>query len=147
MPGVEGQVGEAQDLVVAGRGAAAEQGPDPGQQLLQGEGLDEVVVGAGVEPGHPVVDRGPGGEHEHRGVVAGLAQAAAHLEPVHPRHGHVEDDGVGRPLGVGAERGRAVLGRLGLVALEPQGAVQGLAHRGFVVDHQHSHPFQFDGTR
>ena len=80
-------------------------------------------------------------------MVAGLAQPPAHLQPVHPRHGHVEDDGVGGAFGVGAERGRAVLGGLGLVALEPQGAIEGLAHRGFVVDHQHSHPFQCDGTR
>ena len=67
------------------------------------------------------------------------AEPAAHLEAVQAGHGHVEDDGVGRALGVGDEGGGAVLGQLGLVALEAQGAVERLADRRFVVDHKHPH--------
>ena len=76
------------------RAGAAEQGPDPGQQLVEGEGLGQVVVGAGVEAGDPVGHLVAGGEHEHRRAVAPLPQQAADGQPVDPRHHHVEHDQV-----------------------------------------------------
>jgi hypothetical protein len=39
------------------RGRAAQQRPHPGQQLLERERLRQVVVGAGVQAGHPLGDR------------------------------------------------------------------------------------------
>ena len=46
--------------------------PDPGDQLAEVERLDQVVVGAGVEPLDPIRRGVPRGEHQHRGraVVA-----------------------------------------------------------------------------
>ena len=140
VPGSRERSAKREHLVVADGALRRSRARIRARQLLEGERLDEVVVGAGVEAGHPVVDRRPGGEHQDRGVVAGLAEPPAHLEPVHAGHGHVQHDGVSRALGVGTKRGRPVLGELGLVALEPQGAIERLAHRRFVVDHQHSHP-------
>ncbi len=72
---VEAQVGEPKDLAGV-LGPAPEEGPQAGQELGQGEGLDQVVVGTGIEALDPVVDGVAGGEHEHRGVVVGGAQAA-----------------------------------------------------------------------
>ena len=62
--------------------AAAQQRPEACAQLFERERLDEVVVGAGVEPFHAVGHRVAGGEHQHRGAIARGAQPAADLEPV-----------------------------------------------------------------
>src|SRR3712207_8270313 len=48
--------------------------------------LDDVVVGADVEPLDAVRDSVARGEHEHRHAVAGSAQAAADLEAVDAGH-------------------------------------------------------------
>lgn len=50
----------------------------------------QVVVGACVEPGHPLGDRVARGEHEDRQVVSRTAQSPAHFEPVDARHHDVE---------------------------------------------------------
>ena len=92
------EVGEAEHLAGI-LGPAAQEGPQPGQQLGQGEGLDQVVVGSGVEALDPVVDGVAGGEHEHRGVVVGRPQAPAHVEPVDGGQADVEDHRVGRADG------------------------------------------------
>ena len=92
---VEHEVGEAQ----VGRArllAPPQQRAQPRPQLAQRERLDEVVVGAGVEPVDAVVDRVARGQHQHRRAVAGRAQPAADLEPVEPRHRDVEHDRVDR---------------------------------------------------
>src|SRR5207248_1354016 len=60
------------DAVV--RAAAAQQGPEPGEDLLDVEGLDHVVVGAGVEAGDTVGGLDEGGQHEDRRAVALGAQ-------------------------------------------------------------------------
>jgi hypothetical protein len=76
------------------RGAAAEQAPQPRQQLGERERLREVVVGAAVEAGHPVGDGVARGEHEHRRARPAGAQLAAHVEPPAPGEAHVEHDHV-----------------------------------------------------
>ena len=92
------KVSDASACPAVGRLGAAQQRAQPGQQLLEGERLDQVVVGAGVEAGHAVGDRVAGGEHQDRHVVAVGAQSPARLEAADPRHHHVEHERVG-PLG------------------------------------------------
>ena len=46
--------------------AAADQGPDAGQQLLEGERLAQVVVGPAVEAADPVGTGVAGGQEQHR---------------------------------------------------------------------------------
>src|SRR5437764_8471921 len=58
---VEAEVLEGEAVGGAATGPP-EQGPYTGQQLIQGERLEQVVVGAGVEAGDPIGDLGPGGE-------------------------------------------------------------------------------------
>ena len=117
------------------RAAAAEQRPDPGQQLLVGEGLDQVVVGAAVEPAHPVGGGVARGQHQDR-QVAFRPQPPADLQAVDPGEHHVQDRQVGHPLAGPGEGDRAVGSDLDLVALVDQGAPKRGGDLGVVVDHQ-----------
>src|SRR6202162_905556 len=75
----QGDVGELQDRRW-GCGASQERA-DTGQQLGVGERLDEVVVGAGVEPAHPVGGPAAGGQHQDRQAATG-SELAADLQAV-----------------------------------------------------------------
>ena len=134
---VEREVGEAQAL--RRRLDAPQQRPQAREQLAQGEGLDQVVVGAGVEAGDAVVDRVARGEHQDRRAVAGLAHAPAHLEAVDVRHRDVQDDGVDLLARDAVERLAAVLGERHVVALEGQRPLHRRAQGRLVIDHQDSH--------
>ncbi|SST12336.1 Uncharacterised protein [Acinetobacter baumannii] len=62
------------DLQALGLAAAAPaEGLQADQQLRQFEGLEQVVVGAGVEAVELVLQGIQGGEHEYRGLQAGFA--------------------------------------------------------------------------
>jgi hypothetical protein len=81
------------------------QGPYAGQKFGEGEGLGEVVVGAGVEPLHAVLDLGAGGQHEYGHAYIGRPQPLDDLDPVEVRehpvdHQQVEglDKGAARAL-------------------------------------------------
>ena len=82
-------------------GAPAAERPQPGGQLLVGERLDEVVVRAGVEPGHPVADRVARGEHQDRDLGPGRADAPRDLQAGDVGQAEIEDDDLdpGRRLG------------------------------------------------
>ena len=114
---------------------AAQQGADPRQQLLALEGLDQVVVGAGVEAGDAVLGLGPRGQHQDRHVAL-LAQAAADLDPVEPGQAEVEHDQVGDESDRHVERLDAVGGGADLVALVAQGTAQDVGDVGVVLDHE-----------
>jgi hypothetical protein len=90
------QVGVAQGGVHAiGGSRTAHERAEPREQLRKSERLRQVVVGAGVEPGHTAVDLRASGEHEHGNGIPVRTQAPADLETVDPRHEDVEDDRVG----------------------------------------------------
>jgi hypothetical protein len=46
------------------RAAAAQNGPDPGHQLDEAEGLGDVVVGSDLRPPHPIDLLAAGGQHD-----------------------------------------------------------------------------------
>jgi D-alanyl-D-alanine carboxypeptidase/D-alanyl-D-alanine-endopeptidase (penicillin-binding protein 4) len=72
------------------------------QQFIDVEGLDQVIVGAGVQP-RDALRRGVARrEHQHRRGAAAGAQVAQHLQPVHAGQAQVEDHEVER---AGAQRG------------------------------------------
>ena len=132
--GVELQVADGERRLAARR-PAAQQRAQPRQQLLALERLDQVVVGAGVEPLDPRLDRVARGQHEDRDVV-GAPQRLGHLDPVEPRQPEVEDHQVGQE-GVGeVERADPVAGDLDVVALHPQRALEDLGDRVVVLDDQ-----------
>ena len=87
---------------------APQQGPQPRQQLVQRERLRQVVVGAGVEAGHPVGDLVARGEHRAPGSGRPRRRrsATADAEAVEPGHHHVEDEQVEAAAGRARARRR-----------------------------------------
>ena len=85
-----------------------QQRADARAQLLDGERLDEVVVGACVEPLDPVVDRVPRSDDQNGDGIASVAERAADVEAADLGHQEIEDDRVGR-------RGAVLCQRVGAV--------------------------------
>ena len=113
------------------------QGAQPGHDLLEAERLGDVVVAAGGQAGHPVLDGVLCGEEQdgHVGVVA--AHPAQHLEPVEVGQHHVERDGVRAELAGRAHGGDAVGRGAHLPALVAQRHAQQLGEVVLVVDDEH----------
>ena len=118
---------------------APQVGPHPGEQLLHGERLDQVVVRPRVQAGDPVLHRVAGGEHEHRDAlpVGTAAQATAEIEAVPAGEHEVEHDQVGTGPGEALGGGVGVAGRLHLVPDPLQRHAQGAAQATVVLHHQH----------
>lgn len=145
---VEAEVGDDEPAVLGGPAGAAQDGADPGDQLLQAERLGDVVVGARGEALDLVADAVLGGEEEHREVVAGvavhgpgdlaavgpLAQLLDDGEAVEVREHHVEDDEVGAFDGYQVEGLGAAGGGGDPETGEAQRGGEQLADVGFVVD-------------
>src|SRR5207253_1910700 len=73
----------------------AEDGADPGHQLLQAEGLRDVVVPAYGEAPDLVLGGVAGRQEDHRYVQPSVPEPAMDLEAVVVGEHHVEDDEVG----------------------------------------------------
>ena len=114
---------------------------DPGQQFARRERLDQVVVGAPVEPFDPCFLTRPGGQQNHRQVpqLAVRPNAGQQAKPVHSRHHHVGQDQVRRICHRGAQSRLPVAHRLDLIsrAQQPHDII---AHVGIIVGKQNSPP-------
>jgi len=90
----------------------AQQRADARLEFADFEGLDQVVIGAGIQARQLVVQRVACGEHQQRRVAPGLvAQLAADGDAVHSCQHHVCDDDV---VGVryGEVQSRDAIGRV-----------------------------------
>jgi len=108
-------------------------------QLVQVEGLGQVIVGAGVQPDDAIAHRAAGGQDQHgRGDVfaPGLLQD---LQAVEPGQGQVEHDHLGRGVLPGRQRRAPVAADFHFHAASLQGAAQRRLHRRVVFDQQHFH--------
>ena len=114
--------------------------PQPRQQLVEVERLDEVVVGAGVEPGHAVGHAVAGREHEDRRAQAVLAQPAAGLEAVDLRQVDVEHDHVVAVGGGHPERVLAGHRDVGQQAAFAQALTDQLGELDLVFHYEDTHP-------
>src|SRR5207245_1684868 len=90
---VERQIGHSQHRRL-GDARPTEQGPDAREQLVEGEGLGEVIIRTGAETAHAVGDAVARGQHQDRNRTAALAEGAADREPVLPGQEPVEHDQV-----------------------------------------------------
>ncbi|MNY11403.1 hypothetical protein D3C86_1444310 [compost metagenome] len=140
---VAGQPQAAQAHVALGRGlamlAAAQQHAHARFQLGQREGLDEVVVGAGVEAGQLVFEFVAGGkDDDRRGAVAG-AVAGQQRHAVDAGQAQVEDDEVVL-LAQQVIRGiHAVMDHAYLVAGAGQARLHATGDLTVVLDQQDTH--------
>ncbi len=110
---------------------------NPGLYDLGTGGLDDVVVGAGLQSHDHVEVVAARGEHDDR-QLAGLADAAAHLDAVHPRQHEVEQDEFGPEL---RQRGQSRLARPDgphLVPAPTQPQLDPFPYGGVVFDQQHA---------
>jgi hypothetical protein len=116
---------------------SAEQGADAGQQLVKGEGFDQIVVCADVEASHAVGHGVFGGEHQDRNItpVAG-PQPPANLQPVEPRHHHVEDHQIGGTVPRLDQSALAVESDVDCVAFVGQPPADEIHDLAFVVNDQ-----------
>ena len=121
---------------------APKQRTHAGQQLVERKRLDQVVVGAGVEPGDAIGHLMAGSQHQHGGPVTALAQRATHRQPVHDRHHHVEQQQIGRLLTNLLERLGAITCDPDLVALEPQRTRQRITDTGVVLGNENVGSFR-----
>jgi len=103
------------------------------------EGLDQVVVGAGVQAGDAIAGGVARGQHQHRHRVAGSAQALQYLQAVHARQAEVEHGEAEVLVGERVQRARAVLHPVHGVALGLERDADTLAERGVVLDKQDAH--------
>ena len=122
------------------RRAAAQQRVQPRGHLFERERLDDVVVGAGLQAAHAVVDLVARGEDADRDVVAGAAQLREDLEPVEVGHREVEQDHRRAHGLVGRERRAPARRAHDAKALELEAGADGAADRGVVVDEQDDRP-------
>ena len=106
------------------------------EQFLGGERLDEVVVGACVEPGDAVGHAVAGGQQQDGEGEAFPPQAPTDGRPVQAGHGDVEDDEVRHRAFHRRERCAAVRRRLHFVSLGRQRPCQHAQDRRVVVDHE-----------
>ena len=119
---------------------ATTQRSQPRRELLVGERLDEIVVGAGVEAADPVAHRVACGEHQDRHVRAGRAHPAGDLEPGDVGQADVQDDrldagGGGRDLDAGDAVGR----QLDHVPVLLEEAAKQSTETGIVLDDEQVH--------
>ena len=135
-PEVEREVAEAEHRARLLGLRASQKRPQASEELVEVVRLRQVVVGARVEPLHPVADGVAGGEEEDRDAVSLPAQPARHVEAVEPGHHHVEDERVGRARFDRRERGVSVGRESDLVAVQLQRSLERLSHCAVVVCHQ-----------
>lgn len=137
--------GAQRPRLLDGPGPAAD-GPDAGEQLLGVKGLHEVVVGSGVEPGHPVGHRVAGGDEDHRGRVAGLPHAAQHVKAAHDGQHDVQEHAVVDTRGGELSAAPTVRGHVGRPTLAPEYLGDRLGEPPRVLDHENPHasPFRLE---
>ena len=136
---VHPEIGHLQHPVVVPREAAPYQGADPRQQLLELEGLHQVVVRPCVEAGDAVTGELTGRQHQDRDLVTLAPQPPGQLQPRDPRQPDVEDHTV---EGLRGERHHRILtggGVRDLIPLEHHRPQQTRRQRWIVLDHQHPH--------
>ena len=140
---VQGDVAHGQPaaaLLLGRHARPAQQGPHPGLQLQNVEGLGDVVVRPALEADDLVGVLAAGGEHDD-GHVGELPDAHTGLEPVDLGHHQIQDNEIEGAVPGQLHRLLPVIARLHLVALALQVELDALDQHLLVVYHQYFHRF------
>src|SRR5436309_2832690 len=95
--------------------AATPERSDSREQLVEGERLHEVVVGAGVEPVDAIAHGRARREHQDRDLIARGAETPADLDAVESGQTKIEDDRVVRVAHREIQAGGTLSRQVGLV--------------------------------
>ena len=120
-------------------GRAADHGPQPHDEFLDAERLDEIVVRAGLEARDlvgPVVARG---EDQHREGRGRLAPGLQHRGPVLLRQAEIEHDGVEVSVSPRCWPSSPFVRDVDDEILGPQVARDGVGQASVVFDEKHAH--------
>jgi hypothetical protein len=125
---------------------AAQQRAQSHHQLLQIEGLGQVVIGARLKTGHLVLDGAACGEDEHRHIPPLRAPVAQQVDAVAIGQAQVQHAGIKVTAGhVGSglgHAGRRVAGE----AMQFQPGLDAAGHQGVVFDDQNVHGVRLWGS-
>lgn len=119
-------------------GTSAEQCLDPGQKLLRGVGLGQVIVGTGVEASQLVIEAAEGGEHQHgRSAGAPIAPQPLHdRQPIDSRQQQLHHDQLGIGLQGHGLALMAIIGHKHMKARIVKLGGQAITANPFMVDEQ-----------
>ncbi len=129
----------ASSVLVWRQAGSADEAAQPGGDLFHAERLGDVVVAAGADAGHPVLDRVAGGQEQHADRRVECPQPAQHLEAVDVGQPDVEHDDV-RLERVGHSRAAPRARSSSACVANLRGASSRdstSAESGFVVDDEH----------
>ncbi len=136
---IEAEVRHLEGGALLRRSAPPEQGLDARDQLGEGEGLDQVVVGPLVEAADAIVDVVLRGEDHDRGVDPVAADAAKDLQPLDVGEHEVEDDHIVRFVGGEVEAVATLGGDIDGKALGHEPAPDEARDLAVVFDEQDPH--------
>jgi hypothetical protein len=122
-----------------GRTTAAEQRPNPREELGQRKRLDQIVVGALIQAKDAIVDAVASGQNQDWRLQVPLPQGLQDFEPVPPRQHQIEYDQI-EHFSVRAKK--PVLARYGddnVVMLCLQGRLEHLSQFPLIFDDQNAH--------
>src|SRR4051794_10388149 len=140
---VEADVADLDRRVLVGRrgrrGGATQHGADAGRDLAGAERLDDVVVGAELEPDHAVGLLAAGGQHDDRHLRLAPDLAADVVARAVGEH-EVEQDEVGADGRRLLESGGGGAGDLEMEALAREGLGEGLRDGRLVLDQEDRPP-------
>ena len=124
---------------------AAHQCAQPGSEFVDGDGLDQIVVGAGVEPGDPLLDAVARSEDQDRQCQAAGAPANQPFHAIASRQPEIKHDRVERGVRQCGIRRAAVAEPVDRMGKLTQTGCQRVAEKGVIFDNQQSHGPVFIG--
>ena len=121
--------------------AAARQRLDAGEQLRESVGLGQIIVAAGAQSLHAVVDLAERREDQRRRLDALLAQARDQRQPVHLRQHAIDEQHVIVAVARARIAGEAVRRMLRDMALLAKSLDEIVARLAIVFDNENAHGF------
>ena len=123
------------------RARPPQQSPAAGEEFLHLEGLDDVVVGAGVETGDPLVERTTRRGDDHRRRKPGRPAPPQPIDAVAVGQAEIEDDDVETGDVERRGGGLEITDRVRREAAAPEAVDDEAGEPSIVLDHQCSHAF------